>query len=91
MDNWQMHNWYHVETEARHRREEWERAVEAEAQAALARPEHTRPPREPSPHMPALSVNLGRLAARWGTFFTSIAAGKSTKKLDATVQSYRAS
>jgi hypothetical protein len=91
MDNWQMHNWYHVETEAQHRRQEWERAVEAEAQAALARSEHTRPLREPIPHMPVLSVNLRRLAVRWGTFFTSIAAGKSTKKLVSTAQPHQAS
>ena len=91
MDNWQMHNWYYVETEAQHRRQEWERAVVAEAQAALARPEHTRPPREPSPHMPALSENLRRLAVRWGTFFTAITSGKCTKKLASTAQPHQAS
>jgi hypothetical protein len=91
MDNWQMHNWYYVETEAQHRRQEWERAVEAEAQAALARSEHTRSLREPIPLMPLLSVNLRRLAVRWGTFFRSITSGKCTKKLDATVQPNRAS
>jgi hypothetical protein len=91
MDNWQMHNWYYVETEAQHRRQEWERAVVAEAQAALARPEHTGPQREPIPHLPVLSVNLRRLAVRWGTFFTSVAAGKSTKKLASTAQPHQAS
>jgi hypothetical protein len=91
MDNWQMHNWYYVETEAQHRRQEWERAVVAEAQAALARSEHTGPPREPIPHVSAVSVNLRRLAVRWGTFFMAITSGKCTKKLDATVQPNRAS
>ncbi|HLM19919.1 MAG TPA: hypothetical protein VK390_00165, partial [Propionibacteriaceae bacterium] len=63
----------------------------AEAQAALARPEHTGPQREPIPHMPVLGVNLRRLAVRWGTFFTSIAVGKSTKKLASTAQPHQAS
>jgi hypothetical protein len=33
-----MSNWYAIETEAAFRRREWERAVEAEARAAQARP-----------------------------------------------------
>ena len=32
-----MHNWYGIETEAEFRRQEWQRMVEAEAGAALAR------------------------------------------------------
>jgi hypothetical protein len=33
-----MSNWYAIETEAQFRRREWERAVEADARAAQARP-----------------------------------------------------
>ena len=33
-----MNNWYAIETEAQFRRREWERAVEANARAAQARP-----------------------------------------------------
>jgi hypothetical protein len=33
-----MNNWYAIETEAQFRRREWERAVEADARAAQARP-----------------------------------------------------
>ena len=33
-----MNNWYTIETEAAFRRREWQRAVEAEALAAQARP-----------------------------------------------------
>ena len=33
-----MNNWYAIETEAEFRRREWQRAVEAEARAAQARP-----------------------------------------------------
>jgi hypothetical protein len=42
-----MNNWYAIETEAEFRRREWQRAVEAEARAAQARPEngHLRWPR----------------------------------------------
>jgi hypothetical protein len=35
-----MSNWYAIETEAKFRRREWERAVEADARAAQARPAH---------------------------------------------------
>ena len=31
-----MHNWYGIETEAEFRRQEWRRAIEADARAALA-------------------------------------------------------
>jgi hypothetical protein len=37
-----MNNWYAVETEAEFRRREWQRAVEAEALAAQARPANGR-------------------------------------------------
>ena len=42
-----MNNWYTIETEAEFRRREWQRAVEAEARAAQARPAngHLRWPR----------------------------------------------
>ena len=33
-----MNNWYMIETEAKFRRREWQRAIEAEARAAQARP-----------------------------------------------------
>ena len=33
-----MSNWYTIETEAEFRRREWQRAVEADARAARARP-----------------------------------------------------
>ena len=33
-----MSNWYTIETEAEFRRREWQRAVEADARAAQARP-----------------------------------------------------
>jgi hypothetical protein len=33
-----MSNWYTIETEAEFRRREWQRAVEADARASLARP-----------------------------------------------------
>jgi hypothetical protein len=33
-----MNNWYTIETEAEFRRREWQRAIEAEARAAQARP-----------------------------------------------------
>jgi hypothetical protein len=33
-----MNNWYAIETEAEFRRREWQRAVEADARAAQARP-----------------------------------------------------
>ena len=32
-----MHNWYGIETEAEFRRQEWQRAIEADARVALAR------------------------------------------------------
>ena len=37
-----MNNWYTVETEAEFRRREWQRAVEADARAAQARPANGR-------------------------------------------------
>jgi hypothetical protein len=37
-----MNNWYAIETEAEFRRREWQRAVEAEALAAQARPANGR-------------------------------------------------
>jgi hypothetical protein len=37
-----MHNWYAVETEAEFRRREWQRAIEADARAAQARPANGR-------------------------------------------------
>jgi hypothetical protein len=37
-----MNNWYTIETEAEFRRREWQRAVEAEARAAQARPANGR-------------------------------------------------
>jgi hypothetical protein len=37
-----MNNWYAVETEAAFRRREWQRAVEADALAAQARPANGR-------------------------------------------------
>jgi hypothetical protein len=37
-----MNNWYTVEVEAEFRRREWERAVEADARAAQARPANGR-------------------------------------------------
>ena len=37
-----MNNWYTIETEAEFRRREWQRAVEADALAAQARPAHRR-------------------------------------------------
>jgi len=38
-----MHNWYAIETEAEFRRREWERAIEADALAAQARPANRQP------------------------------------------------
>ena len=37
-----MNNWYTIETEAEFRRREWQRAVEADALAAQARPANGR-------------------------------------------------
>ena len=37
-----MHNYHAIETEAAFRRREWQRAVEADARAAQARPAHGR-------------------------------------------------
>ncbi len=37
-----MNNWYTIETEAEFRRREWQRAVEADARAAQARPTNGR-------------------------------------------------
>ncbi len=37
-----MNNWYTIETEAEFRRREWQRAVEADARAAQARPANGR-------------------------------------------------
>jgi hypothetical protein len=37
-----MNNWYTIETEAEFRRREWQRAIEAEALAAQARPANGR-------------------------------------------------
>jgi hypothetical protein len=38
-----MSNWYTIETEAEFRRREWQRAVEADARAAQARPANGQP------------------------------------------------
>jgi len=38
-----MHNWYAIETETEFRRREWQRAIEADARAAQARPANRRP------------------------------------------------
>jgi hypothetical protein len=55
-----MNNWYAIETEAEFRRREWQRAVEAEALAAQARPAN-RPLRWPRiPHLTL--ANLRSLA-----------------------------
>jgi len=55
-----MNNWYAIETEAAFRRREWQRAVEADALAAQARPANGRPR---WPRLGRLTLaNLRRLA-----------------------------
>jgi hypothetical protein len=51
-----MHNWYGIETEAEFRRQEWQRAIEAEARAAQALDGRTGSRRFRLPH-----VSLARL------------------------------
>jgi hypothetical protein len=56
-----MSNWYTVEVEAEFRRREWQRAVEADARAAQARPENGRMrwpriPRLTLPNLRSLTV-----------------------------------
>ena len=53
-----MHNWYAIESEAAFRRDEWQRAVAADARAAQARPVSVtwRWPRFPRLALPRLSA-----------------------------------
>lgn len=70
-----MHNWYAVETEAEFRRQEWERAIAADARAALASTERVWPSWL---HIPRLSLTgFKRLATpRWS--FASPGASRQT-------------
>jgi hypothetical protein len=56
-----MNNWYTIETEAEFRRREWQRAVEAEARAAQARPANGQPRWSRIAHLTL--ANLRSLAA----------------------------
>jgi len=85
MDNWLMYNWFQIESDAQHRRLEWERAVAAETQAAQAQTEQRVP--LPQTSLPALSLEW--LAARGMSLIGSIASPKSTTKRNSTVQQYR--
>jgi hypothetical protein len=51
-----MSNWYTAEVEAEFRRREWQRAVEAEARAAQARPENGRMRWPRIPHLALASL-----------------------------------
>ena len=60
-----MSNWYTVEIEAEFRRREWQRAVEADARAAQARPAHGRMRWPRIPHLTLAnlrSLGLPRLS-----------------------------
>ncbi len=46
-----MHNWYGIETEVEFRRQEWQRAIEAEARAAQALDGRTGSRRFRLPHL----------------------------------------
>jgi hypothetical protein len=86
-----MQNWYALESEAEHRRLEWNRAVAADARAILAFTERTTPTRVPLPHKSLKSFNLRRLVAQGMSLITSITSCKCTSKIDSTVQLHRAS
>jgi hypothetical protein len=51
-----MNNWYTVEVEAEFRRREWQRAVEADARAAQARPANGRMRWSRIPHLTLSSL-----------------------------------
>jgi hypothetical protein len=51
-----MSNWYTAEVEAEFRRREWQRAVEAEARAAQARPANGRMRWPRIPHLTLVSL-----------------------------------
>ena len=53
-----MNNWYTIEVEAEFRRREWERAVEADARAAQARPANGRMRWPRIPHLTLSSLRL---------------------------------
>ncbi len=53
-----MHNWFGIETEAEFRRQQWQRAIEAEERVAQARAGHAASPKFRLPHL-----SLARLRA----------------------------
>ena len=86
-----MQNWYAVETEAKHRRREWDRAIAADALSASALAEPTTPRLVSFPHKSLKSLHPGQLVVQWMSRITSVASCKSTKKLISTAQPHRAS
>jgi hypothetical protein len=72
-----MHNYFTVETEAEFRRREWQRAVEADARAALA---HTGNGHKPWPHLSLMNLRAFvaprlRFSAPWVPRRCSVACG----------------
>ena len=86
-----MDNWYAVETEAKHRRREWDRAIAADALSASALAEPTTPRLVSFPHKSRKSLNLRQLVLGWMSRVTPVASCKSTKKFVSTAQPHRAS
>jgi hypothetical protein len=68
-----MYDWYRIETEAEHRRLEWQREVEAESRAAQAVSENGRS------HLPHLSLaSLRSLASPRLPFVSPLAPRRRT-------------
>jgi hypothetical protein len=86
-----MHNWNAIENELAHRRLERDRAIEAEARAALAVP--TRPSPRPVPllDVASWSLKLKQLVASAVLWISSVSSCQSPTSPYATVQSRPAS
>jgi hypothetical protein len=87
-----MQNWYAVESEAKHRVLEWDRAIAADARSAMAIPGGRTTPRwMPLSHLSLWSLKLKRLLVDGVSWITSITSCKSAKELDTAVQPNQAS
>jgi hypothetical protein len=90
MDNWLMNNWYQIESNAEHRRLEWDRAVAAHDRAELACPKRSRSPRAPLSRSSVWSSQLRQLVKSGLAWITSITSCQTASSPCSTGQSHPA-
>jgi hypothetical protein len=78
VDHREMYNWYAIESDAEHRRLEWDRAVATDAVASQARPKLSQSRQAPLVRLSVLNLKLKQLVALGVSLVGSVASGQNT-------------